>query len=82
MTFAQLEETSLCLVLHEGTHAQISYVVFDIYLETSIKDAEKCKQRLSTYIQFKTLHHATTFIDGGNSRVVLALRRLIIFLEE
>jgi len=41
-TFSQLAESVMLMVLHEGTQSQRSDVVFDVYKETSIKDAERC----------------------------------------
>jgi len=54
-TFAQLAESVLLMVLHEGTQSQRIDVVFDVYKETSIKDAERCNRGASMAIQFKSI---------------------------
>ena len=43
-TFAQLAESALAKVLHEGAKSQQIDVVFDVYKETSIKDAERANR--------------------------------------
>ncbi|KAJ8397184.1 hypothetical protein AAFF_G00440180 [Aldrovandia affinis] len=40
-TFSQLAESALSYALHEGVRSNHSDVIFDVYKETSIKDAEK-----------------------------------------
>lgn len=54
-TFAQLAESVLFVVLHEGAQSLRIDVVFDVYLETSIKDAERCNRGSSSAIQFKNI---------------------------
>ena len=41
-TFAQLAESVMSLVLHERSQSHRIDVAFDVYLETSIKNAERC----------------------------------------
>ena len=43
-TFAQLAESAKAKVLHEGAKSQQIDVVFDVYKETSIKDAERANR--------------------------------------
>ena len=44
-TFAQLAESVVSLVLHEGSQSHSIDVVFDVYRETSMKNAERCKYK-------------------------------------
>ncbi|KAK5859272.1 hypothetical protein PBY51_003352 [Eleginops maclovinus] len=53
-TFTQLAESALAKVLHEGAKSQRIDVVFDVYKETSIKDAERAN-RGTLSIQFKNI---------------------------
>ena len=43
-TFAEVAESLLCLVLHEGSNSQTIDVIFDVYKENSIKNAEREKR--------------------------------------
>ena len=52
-TFAQLADSVLTQILHEGAKSQRIDVVFDVYLEDSIKNAERENRGCSTGIQFK-----------------------------
>ena len=54
-TFAQLAESALFKVLHEGTKSQRIDVVFDVYKETSIKDVERAHRSTERGIQFKNI---------------------------
>ena len=54
-TFAQLAESVMSLVLHEGSQSHRIDVVFDVCRETSIKNAERCNQGSSTAIQYKNI---------------------------
>jgi len=59
-TFTQLTETTMALVIHEGSQSHTIDVVFDVYRDTSIKDAERCNWGSTTYIQYKNIardHH-------------------------
>ena len=49
-TFAQLAENVMSLVLHEGSQSHRIDVVFNVYRETSIKNAERCNRGSSTAI--------------------------------
>lgn len=58
-TFAQVAELAFTQVLHEGASERIG-VVFDVYRQTSIKDAERLNRGADTTIQYKNLaggHH-------------------------
>ena len=59
-TFAQLAESVMSLVLHDGSQSHMIDVVFDVYQETSIKNAERCNRGSSTAIQYRN-------IAGGNN---------------
>ena len=54
-TFAELAETALSHVLHEGAKSSRIDVVFDVYKETSIKDVERVKRGADMGIQFKNI---------------------------
>jgi len=54
-TYAELAETALSHVLHGGAKSSRIDVVFDVYKETSIKDAERVKRGADTGIQFKNI---------------------------
>ena len=42
-TFAEVAESLLCLVLHEGSNSERIDIIFDVYKENSIKNAEREK---------------------------------------
>lgn len=54
-TFLQLAESALSHVLHEGSKSHRIDVVFDVYKEMSIKDAERANRGADTGIQFKNI---------------------------
>ena len=54
-TFAELAKSALKLVLNEGGQSQRIDVVFDVYLETSIKDAERSNRGSGTGVKFRTI---------------------------
>lgn len=54
-TFSQLADTALSHVVHEGAKSKRIDVVFDVYNETSIKDAERANRNTSTGIHFKNI---------------------------
>jgi len=54
-TFSQLAEAILSTALHDGAQSKRIDVVFDVYRETSIKDAERCNRGASTAIQFRSI---------------------------
>lgn len=54
-TFTQLTESAQAKVLHEGAKSQCIDVVFDVYKETSIKDAERANRGVDRSIQFKNI---------------------------
>jgi len=51
-TFAELAKSALSRVLHEGAPSRRIDVVFDVYLEESIKNAERCNSGSGSGIQF------------------------------
>ncbi|KAG0693191.1 hypothetical protein GWK47_027597 [Chionoecetes opilio] len=54
-TFSQLAGTALSHVVHEGAKSRRIDVVFDVYKETSIKDAERANRSAGTGIHFKNI---------------------------
>ena len=54
-TFSQLAESVLCHILHEGANSQRINVVFDVYREMSIKDAERLNRGAEMSIQFRNI---------------------------
>ena len=54
-TFAQLAESALFKVLHEGAKSQRNDVEFDVYKETSINDLERAHRGTERGIQFKNI---------------------------
>ena len=54
-TFAQLAESLMSLVLHGGSQSHRIDVVFDVYRETSIKNAEMYNRRSSTAVQYRNI---------------------------
>ena len=54
-TFWQLAESALSHVLHEGSKSHRIDVVFDVYREMSIKDAEQSNRGADTGIQFQNI---------------------------
>ena len=66
-TFAQLADSALYRALHEGTDSARTDVVFDIYRDESIKNAERCNRGSNTGTQWKNLHLVITYCSGRNS---------------
>lgn len=54
-TFSQLAESALASVLHEGAKSCRIDVVFDVYKEMSIKDAERVHRGANTGLQFRNI---------------------------
>ncbi|KAJ8413153.1 hypothetical protein AAFF_G00091490 [Aldrovandia affinis] len=54
-TFSQLPASALTQILHEGARSQRINVVFDVYQEDSIKNAERVNRRCTTGIQFRNI---------------------------
>jgi len=54
-TFWQLAESALSHVLHEGSKSHRLDVVFDVYREMSIEDAERSNSGADTGIQFQNI---------------------------
>ena len=54
-TFAQLAESALTHLLHEGVASYRIDVVFDAYREDSIKNADKSNRGSTTGIQFRNM---------------------------
>ena len=54
-SFSQLADSALTQVLHEGTRSQRIDVVFDVYLEDSIKNAERVNRGCTTGLQFRNI---------------------------
>ena len=54
-TFAQLAESALTHILHEGVRSHIIDVVFDTYRGDSIKNAERSNRGSTTGIQFPNM---------------------------
>ena len=53
--FAQLAESALTHILHEGVGSHRIDVVFDAYREDSIKNAERSNKRSTTGIQLRNM---------------------------
>lgn len=54
-TFAQLAESTLAKVLHEGGDSERIDVVFDVYKDMSIKHSERANRGADLGIQFKNI---------------------------
>ena len=54
-TFSELAELALSHVLHEGVTSHRIDVIFDVYKETSIRDAERANRGADTGIKFKSI---------------------------
>ncbi|KAJ8387565.1 hypothetical protein AAFF_G00152610 [Aldrovandia affinis] len=54
-TFSQRAASALTQILHEGARSQIIDVVFDVYQEDSIKNAERVNRGCTTGIQFRNI---------------------------
>lgn len=54
-TFAQLAESTLAKVLHEGGDSERIDVVFDVYKDMSIKHSERANRGADMGIQFKNI---------------------------
>ena len=54
-TFAEVAESLLCLVLHKGSNSKRIYVLFDVYKENSIKNAERDKRGAEFGNEFRNI---------------------------
>ena len=54
-TFEELADSALKLALHEGSNSKRIDVVFDVYRDTSIKNAERCNRGSSMGTQWKNI---------------------------
>ena len=54
-SFAQPADSALTLALHEGTDSARIVVVFDVYRDTSIKNAERCNRGSTAGTQWKNI---------------------------
>ena len=54
-TFSQLAESAMLMVLHEGAESERIDVVFDVYRDTSIKNAERSNRGADMAIQFRNI---------------------------
>ncbi|KAJ8398217.1 hypothetical protein AAFF_G00430610 [Aldrovandia affinis] len=54
-TFSQRAASALTQILHEGARSQRIDVVFDVYQEDSIKNAERANRGCTTGIQFRNI---------------------------
>lgn len=54
-TFSQVAESTLASILHEGSQSERTDVVFDVYQETPIKNAERCNRGSRTSLQYKNI---------------------------
>ena len=54
-TFAEVGESLLCLVLHEGSNLNRMNVIFDVYKENSIKNAEREKRGAEFGNEFRNI---------------------------
>ena len=54
-TFSQLADSALTQILHEGARSQRIDVVFDVYRDDSIKNAERENRGCSTGLQFRNI---------------------------
>jgi len=73
-TFAELAKLALSKVLHDGAQSCRIDVVFDVYLEESIKNAERCNRGSGSGIQFKQIipghkiKQWRKFLDSSNNK--------------
>ena len=76
-TFAQVAESAFTYVLHEGAESERIDVVFDVYRQTSIKDAERLNWGRDITLQYKNLaggHHIQqwrTFLCSRSNKTSL-----------
>ena len=54
-TFAEVADCMMSMVLHEGTDSQRIDVVFDVYRDCSIKNAEREKRSLESGHEFRNI---------------------------
>ncbi|KAI8521965.1 hypothetical protein Bbelb_017190 [Branchiostoma belcheri] len=55
ITFTGIANATMAMVLKEGLNSHRIDVVFDVYRDQSIKNAERCKRGSSTALQYKTI---------------------------
>ena len=67
-TFSQLAESVLSIVLYVGVQSGRVAVVFDVYSQPSIKDAEILNRYASTIIWYKCLAGETTYLQHDEPR--------------
>ncbi len=62
-TFAQLADSAFKLAVLEVTSSARIYVVFDVYRDTSIKNAERCNRHSVTGTQLKNIAPAHSILQ-------------------
>jgi len=77
-TFAELDDSMMSMVLHEGTDSQRNDVVFDVYRNNSIKNHKREKRRSESghkVRNFKVdyqMHQWRTFLSNSKTKSLLS----------
>ena len=74
-TFLQLAESALSHALHEGSKSHRIDVVFDVYRDMSIKNAERANRGSDTEIKFKNIAPGHKIQQWRKLRVVLPTKQ-------
>lgn len=77
-TFAQVAESALAKILHEGAESERTDVTFDIHKDVSTKKAERRNRHVNFRIQFRssivsnqTIHHWRKLLSSASSQANL-----------
>ena len=66
----------MSMVLHEGKDSQRIDVVFDVYRDSSIKNAKRERREAQkTLMNSETSRQTTRYINGGNSYPIPRINR-------
>ena len=74
-TFAEVADDTISMVLHEGTDGQRIDVVFNVYRDSSVKNAEREKRGSESGMNRETSRQTTRYINGRNFYPILAISR-------
>ena len=76
-TFAEVADSMMSMVLHEGTDSQRIDVVFDVYRDSSIKNAEREKRGSESGHEFRNskadhkIHQWRKFLSNSKNKSLL-----------
>ena len=73
-TFAEVAESLLCLVLHEGSTSNRMNVIFDVYKENSIKNGKREKGELNLEMNLERFNPNTRCSSGTSNQELTASR--------